>query len=78
MQKFLTVILCLFLVSTLVIFLSCKEREEAPPAPIEEVTPPEEAPPAPIEEVTPPEEAPPAPIEEVTPPEEAPPAEEHQ
>ncbi len=58
MQKFLTVILCLFLVSTLVISLSCKEREEAPPVPIEEVTPPEEAPSAPIEEVTPPEEAP--------------------
>jgi hypothetical protein len=73
MQKFLRVIFCLLLVSTMVISLSCKEKEEAPPAPIEEVAPPEEAPRAHIEEVAPP----PAPIEEVAPPEEAPPAEEH-
>jgi len=46
MQKFLTVILCLFVLSTLVISLSCTEKEEAPPAPTEEVAPPEEAPPA--------------------------------
>ncbi len=58
MHKFLRVILCLFLVSTLVISLSCTEKEEAPPAPMEQVTPPEEAPPAPMEQVTPPEEAP--------------------
>jgi hypothetical protein len=77
MQKFLTVILCLFLVSTLVISLSCTEKEEAPPAPMEQVAPAEEAPPTPMEQVTPPEEAPPTPMEEVTPPEEAPPAEEH-
>jgi len=30
----------------MVISLSCKEKEEAPPAPTEEVAPPEEAPPA--------------------------------
>jgi len=30
----------------MVISLSCKEKEEAPPAPIEEVAPAEEAPPA--------------------------------
>ena len=60
MQKFLRVIFCLLLVSTMVISLSCKEKEEAPPAPIEEVAPPEEAPPAPTEEVAPPEETPPA------------------
>ncbi len=58
MQKFLRVIFCLLLVSTMVISLSCKE--ETPPAPIEEVAPPEEAPPAPTEEVAPPEETPPA------------------
>ena len=60
MQKFLRVIFCLLLVSTMVISLSCKEKEEAPPAAIEHVAPSEEAPPAPIEEVAPPEEAPPA------------------
>ena len=60
MQKFLTIIFCLFLVSTLVVLPSCKEKEEAPPATIEEVAPPEEEPPATTEEVTPPEEAPPA------------------
>jgi hypothetical protein len=67
MQKFLRVIFCLLLVSTMVISLSCKEKEEAAPAPIEEVAPTEEAAPAPIEEVAPAEEAAPAPIEEVAP-----------
>jgi len=59
MRKFLILILCLFLASTLVISVSCQKKEEAPPAPTEEVIPPEEAPPAPTEEVIPPEEAPP-------------------
>lgn len=77
MHKFLTVILCLFVVSTLVVSLSCTEKEEAPPAPMEQVTAPEEAPAAPMGEAAPPEEAPPAPMEEESPPEEAPAAEEH-
>ena len=59
MRKFLILILCLFLASTLVMSVSCEKKEEAPPTPTEEVAP-EEAPPAPTEEVAPLEEAPPA------------------
>ena len=46
MQKFLRVILCLLLLSTIVMSLGCTEKEEAPPAPTEEVAPPVETPPA--------------------------------
>ena len=44
MQKFLRVMFCLLLMSTMVMSLSCKEKEEAPSAPTEEVGPPEETP----------------------------------
>jgi len=44
MQRFLRVILCLFLVSSLVTSISCEKKEEAPPAPVEEAAPPGEAP----------------------------------
>ncbi len=71
MRKFLILMLCLFLASTLVISISCKEKEEAPPAPTGEVSPlPHET----IPEV-PPAEAPPT--EEVGTIEETPPVEEH-
>jgi hypothetical protein len=53
MHKFLTLILCLFLVSSVAICTSCKEKEEAPPATTEEIAPPEEAPPATPEEAAP-------------------------
>ena len=73
MRKLLTVILCLFLVSTLAIFVSCGKKEEAPPAHTEKAVQPEEAPPAQ------PEAAPPAHTEAAPPaqPEAAPPAEQH-
>jgi hypothetical protein len=60
MQKFLRVIFCLLLVSTMAISLGCTQKEEAPPASTEEVAPPAEAPPASTHEVAPPAEAPPA------------------
>lgn len=71
MQKFLILILCLFLASTLVISVSCKKKEEAPPAPLMEFAPAEEEAFEPTEEIAPAEEM------EVTPTEEVPPTEEH-
>jgi len=44
MQKFLRVLVCLFLVSTLVTCVSCEKKEEPPSAPTEETAPPGEAP----------------------------------
>jgi photosystem II stability/assembly factor-like uncharacterized protein len=46
MPMFLRLIVCLFVVFTLVTCVSCKKKEEAAPAPIEEVGPVGEAPPA--------------------------------
>jgi hypothetical protein len=43
MQKFLRVVVCLFLVSTLVTCVSCEKKKEAPSAPTEEAAPPGEA-----------------------------------
>jgi hypothetical protein len=43
MQKFLRVVVCLFLVSTLVTCVSCEKKEKAPSAPTEEAAPPGEA-----------------------------------
>ena len=60
MRKFLMLILCLLLASTLVVSVSCEKKEEAPPTPTEEVAPPAEGPPAPPMEVAPGEEEPPA------------------
>jgi len=77
MRKFLMLILCLFLASTLVVSVSCKKKEEAPPAPVEEIAPPAEVPPAPPMEVAPAEEEPFEPTEEAAPAEEEPPLEEH-
>lgn len=75
MRKFLGLMICIFLASTLVTYLGCKKKEEAPPAPTEEAAP---APPevkAPVPEEAPTvEEAPPAAptVEEAPPVEEAP------
>jgi hypothetical protein len=51
MRKFLTVILFLFLASTMVMFISCGEKEEAMHAPAEEHALPEYTPPVPTEEL---------------------------
>jgi hypothetical protein len=56
MRKFLTVILFLFLASTMVMFISCGEKEEAMHAPAEEHALPEYTPPVPTEELAHPEE----------------------
>ena len=64
MRKFLTVILFLFLASTMVMFISCGEKEEAMHAPTEEYALPEHTPPMPTEELAHPEQAPPVSAEE--------------
>jgi hypothetical protein len=46
MPRFLKLIVCLFVVFTLVTSVSCKKKEEAAPAPTEKVGPVGEAPPA--------------------------------
>ena len=56
MHKFLTTILCLFLVSSVAICTGCQQKEEAPPPATEEIAPAEEAPAATPEEAPAPEE----------------------
>jgi hypothetical protein len=58
MRKSLGLILCLFVASTLVAYLGCKKKEEAPPAPTEEIAPALPEVTAPVEEAPPAAEAP--------------------
>ncbi len=71
MRKFLMLMLCVFLASTLVILVSRKKKEEIPPASIEEVAPAEKAMPELPMELEPAEEAAPELPMELEPAEEA-------